>query len=527
MTQGLAVGAPFADPETTEPAVRLRQVVKRYGGTTALKGIDLDVRAGTIHALVGENGAGKSTCLGAIAGRVQPDDGRLAIFGQDVGAISPRRARGLGVVTVYQELTMIPRLSAQANVFLGQTKARWGWLRDREMRTRYAKLCEELDVACYPDVEAGTLSVADQQLLEIMRALIADARIILLDEPTASLAPHERNVLLNVMRGLRDRGITVLFVSHNLDEVLQVSDVITVFREGSIVLQTRPAETTKKSIIEGMLGRPLSDSAIQRRARPQSDVSRIRVEGLTVANGVTDISFDLAPGEILGLGGLVGSGRTTVLQALAGAVRANSGEMWIDGESVRWPRTPRQARSLGFALLPEDRKTQGLNLVRSGADNILISDLKAVSQRGFLNERRMTTASERAATGFGIKAATLKKPAGTLSGGNQQKLLLARWGHSVPRILLADEPTRGIDVGAKQEILEHLNRLAGQGLSIIVVSSELEEVVEISHRVLVLVEGRAVGLLDNADGSLNEHEVLQTIFDSESGGYSSEHHPSL
>src|SRR6185369_13935474 len=289
-----------------------------------------DISAGSIHALIGENGAGKSTCLGAIAGRVQTDEGVISIFGHEVGDTSPRRTRALGVVSVYQELTTIPGLSAQANVFLGQPRSRWGWLRDAAMRARYVELCRDLKVACFADTPAGALSVGDQQLLEIMRALVADARIILLDEPTASLAPHERRVLLDLMRGLRDRGVTVVFVSHNLDEVLEVSDTVTVFRDGAVVRQDRASEVSKKVVVEAMLGRKLSEATTHHHPRPGSGPSRLRVEGLSVPRALTDISFELRAGEILGLGGLVGSGRTSVLRALAGATPSASGELWIN-----------------------------------------------------------------------------------------------------------------------------------------------------------------------------------------------------
>jgi len=523
MSAAAAATSSSADVASDQPAVRLRQVRKRYGGTLALKGIDLDISAGSIHALIGENGAGKSTCLGAIAGRVQIDEGVISIFGHEVGDTSPRRTRALGVVSVYQELTTIPGLSAQANVFLGQPRSRWGWLRDAAMRARYVELCRDLKVACFADTPAGALSVGDQQLLEIMRALVADARIILLDEPTASLAPHERGVLLDLMRGLRDRGVTVVFVSHNLDEVLEVSDTVTVFRDGAVVRQDRASEVSKKVVVEAMLGRKLSEATTHHHPRAGSGPTRLRVEGLSVPRALTDISFELRAGEILGLGGLVGSGRTSVLRALAGATPSASGELWINSARVRWPRSPRRARALGIALLPEDRKTQGVNLARSGAENIVMSDLGAVARAGFLTTRDIMAAAERAATGFGINAAVLSKPAGTLSGGNQQKLLLARWAHSLPTVLLADEPTRGIDVGAKQEILAHLEHLAGEGMSIIIASSELEEVVQISHRILVLAEGRAVGLLDNSERTVDEHDVLRTIFESDREGHGDEH----
>jgi ABC-type sugar transport system ATPase subunit len=504
-----------SDQQPGPPAVELGGITKHFGGTMALKGIDLSVEAGSIHALVGENGAGKSTCLGVIAGRVRPDGGRLQIRGRDFADNSPRRMRSVGVAAVYQELTIIPELSAQANVFLGHPLTRSGYLRDGEMRARYLELCHQLGVASYPDVKAGHLSVADQQLLEIMRAITSDATIILLDEPTASLAPHERNVMLDLMVSLKERGITLMFVSHNLDEVLRVSDVVTVFRDGAIAAHGDAGEMTKSTMVKAMLGRALDESIHHARRPTHIGASpRVRVAGLSVPGAVENIDLDVRPGEIVGIGGLVGSGRTTLLSALAGAQRTATGQLWMDGRQVTWPHSPRAAQRLGFALLPEDRKTQGLIPDLTGAENIVISDLQALGRFGLTKRMAIASTARDAARGFGISSTALTKKASELSGGNQQKLLLARCAHSRPAVLLADEPTRGIDVGAKAEIIARLCELAASGLSIIFVSSELEEVTAISHRILVLVEGRMVGVLDNSTGDVDEHQILRTIFDS-------------
>jgi ABC-type sugar transport system ATPase subunit len=505
---GTTVTAPHGAGRT---AIELRQVERSFGSIRALKGVDLRVERGTVHALVGENGAGKSTCLGVIAGRVVRDSGELLIFDQAIQHNTPRRARAAGVVSVYQELTIVPELSAQANVFLGQNLSKNGLTRDRAMRQRYRDLCAELEVACHADEKAGHLSVADQQLLEIMRALVADAQIVL-DEPTASLAPHERQVLLRLIGVLRGRGITIVLVSHNLDEVLQTSDRITVFRDGSVARDADRSELTKPDIVHAMLGRALRPLQSLRPA-PSHEHELLRIEGLTVPGAIEDISFSIAPGEILGIGGLVGSGRTSVLKALAGATPQATGRLWVEGQERPWPKSPRKARAMGIALIPEDRKSQGLVGVLSAAENIILSDLSQPSSCGFLFGRQIKEAGAAAAEGFGIDKARLQQPASQLSGGNQQKLLLARWAHSRPTVLLADEPTRGIDVGAKAEILNHLQRLADAGLSIVIVSSELEEVVATSSRILVLAEGRRVGFLDNSDGSVDARDLLQTIFD--------------
>jgi len=507
-------GHPVRDGDS-DVVISLSGVEKSFGATRALKGIDLEIQRGTVHALVGENGAGKSTCLGVIAGRVHHDRGELRVFGQRLDRNNARRARAAGVVSVYQELTTLPDLSAQDNVFLGQLISRAGIVNDREMTARYRAICAELGVACHANEPAGRLSVADQQLLEILRAVVSEAKIILLDEPTASLAPHERELLLRLMDVLRSSGITIVLVSHNLDEVLRISDVVSVFRDGLLVKQESRANISKDEIVEAMLGRALIRRSTLRPAAARHE-SRLRVEDLSVPGAVSNISFDLAPGEIIGIGGLVGSGRSTVLRALAGAAPKATGDLWLDGVHRPWPRSPRKARALGIALIPEDRKTQGLVPVLTAAENIILSDLRSPARLGFLSARRVSAASKRATRGFGIDASRLSHPAAQLSGGNQQKLLLARWAHSPPAVLLADEPTRGIDIGAKTEILEHLRRLADTGMSIVIVSSELEEIMAISSRVLVLVEGRAAGFLDNGAG-VDERDVLQMIFAAQEG----------
>jgi len=503
--------------EQRDIAIQLTGVSRAFGATQALSEIDLEVKRGMVHALVGENGAGKSTCLGIIAGRIQQDTGSLRVFGKLLDHNSPRRARAAGVVSVYQELTIVPELTTQANVFLGQALSRGGVMQERAMRRRYVQLCQELDVASHPDVGAGTLSVADQQLIEIMRALVSDPQIILLDEPTASLAPHERTVLLRLLDVLRRRGIAIVLVSHNLEEVLEIADVITVFRGGHLVKEAKRQSITKDEIVGAMLGRALNASPEPRRTQPQDD-ALLKIEGLSVPHAISDISFTLASGEILGLGGLVGSGRTSILHALAGASPRATGRLWMDGEEHSWPTTPRQGRALKIALLPEDRKTEGLVGVMSAADNIIMSNFSAAASSGFLFRRQLKDSAVKASENFGIDVNRLLQPAENLSGGNQQKLLLARWAHSQPRILLADEPTRGIDIGAKQEILAHLRRLADRGMSIVIVSSELEEVVAVSDRILVLAEGKAVGMLEATDASIDEHDILRTIFQTEVGG---------
>jgi ABC-type sugar transport system ATPase subunit len=516
-------------PDVAAPAVTYRGVSMQYAATRALCDADLSLAPGQVHAFVGENGAGKSTCLGVLAGRIAPTSGEVRIGDQEITYGDPRGCRRAGVVAIYQELTIVPALSAQANVFLGIPLRRRGFLREREMRRRYLQLCEEFGVPAVPDgVPAGQLSVAEQQLLEIMRALVADPRVILFDEPTASLALQERDALLRLMAQLRDGGLTLVFVSHNLDEVMRVADTITVFRDGSIVAAAPREDWDKRRLVHEMLGdgkssrieREFLDDDIavdspRKLARHTSGQPIVRVAELEVPGAVSGVSLEVHAGEILGLGGLVGSGRTTILRALAGLEPRATGRMWIDGQPHALPRTVRQARALGIALLPEDRKGQGLVLGMDAMNNIALSDLSAVARFGFLSRRVMSRRTAEAAESFGFRRERITETVRNLSGGNQQKLMLARWRFSPPRVLLADEPTRGIDIGAKAEIMTSLETMAADGLGIVLVSSELEEVCALSDRVLVLTDGRAAGLLDAGENQITPSRIMATAFELE------------
>jgi ABC-type sugar transport system ATPase subunit len=442
------------------------------------------------------------------------------------------------VVAIYQELTIVPALSAEANVFLGQTLSRAGFLAERDMRTRYEELCDQVGVrAVSPRTHAGSLSVADQQQLEILRAVVSEARIILFDEPTASLAVSEREALYRLIKGLRESGVTIMFVSHNLDEVLELSDVVTVFRDGELTASERRTQFTKPSLVRAMIGQKGDDRLIHemleehekataqaaateaRTARLAQSVDRpplLAASGVTVPDAIQDLEIEVRAGELLGIGGLVGSGRTSLLRALAGLEPKSTGRLFIDGREVPWPRTVRRALSYGIALVPEDRKSQGLVPSMSSVDNIALSDFGEAARWGFLSNHSVEQATAGIAASFGFQQNRLHHAAWQLSGGNQQKLLLARWKHRTPRVLLADEPTRGIDVGAKAEILKSLEAMAERGLGLVMVSSELEEVAVVSDRVIVLSEGRMAGVLDRSAGEITTHDILHLAFQSSS-----------
>ena len=494
----------------TSPAIKVRGIKKQFGGTLALRGVDLDVQAGTIHSLIGENGAGKSTLLGVLAGRISPTAGDVSVFGQSHSFGEPRQARRLGIAAIYQELTIVPALSAVANVFLGQVVARGGILSERKMAARFRELSELLGVAVPAEMEARRLSVADQQMLEVMRGVQSAARILLFDEPTTALAPAEREALFRVMRDLRARGTTMILVSHNLDEVLEISDAVTVFRDGSVVA-TAPREAwSKRDLVRAMIGHDLSPA--KERLHSQTGRRVLKIEAVNLPGALVNISLHVNAGEILGIGGLVGSGRSSLLRAIAGLEPHSHGHMEIDGMVTPWPTSPRQALKRGIAMVPEDRKTQGLVLSLSAMDNIALAALGKVARGGVLSQASMVSQTAPVAQDFGFSKTRLKSLCRTLSGGNQQKVLLAKWGFNPPKVLMVDEPTRGIDVGAKEEILVTLRRLAQQGMALIVVSSELEEVVVISDRVLVLSEGRLVKELTTEVKSIQVEMILQAAF---------------
>jgi ABC-type sugar transport system ATPase subunit len=497
-----------------ELALEFKGVGKSYGATRALDGIDLGIEAGTVHALVGENGAGKSTTLGIAGGRVVPTDGKVEFFGKPLEVGRPRRIQAAGMVAIYQELTIVEAMTAEANVFLGNPVARAGGLLARgEMRRGYTDLAQKFGVKAWPGMRAGSLSVAEQQLLEIMRALAHDdVRMILFDEPTASLALSEKEALHGLIRGLRQQGYTMALVSHDLDEVLELSDAITVFRDGNVVSSLPRSGWDKESLVEAMLGHSASshrerigEVAVLPDAKPYVEVRDLRVDG--VLDGV---DIDLHPGEIVGIAGLVGSGRSTILRSLAGAEPASSGRLAVNGEKLRWPRTVRAGRRHGIGLLPEDRKGQGIIAARTAAENAVLTDLASASSFGWVSRKKLRDQAAEAAVACGFDRDRLGEEVRHLSGGNQQKLLLSRWKHSRPRLLLCDEPTRGIDIGAKEEMMATIEEMAADGLGVIVVSSELEELLAMCHRILVLSGGRIVDDVPRSEATLNG--LLQKAF---------------
>ena len=477
----------------TAPAISCAGVSKKYSGKYAVHRATIDIAPGSVHAIVGENGAGKSTLLGMISGRVVHDEGTISVFGDELRSGDPRQSRRHGLVAVYQELTMVPGLSAVENVFLGQVEAHNGILRERPMRRRYEELLLSFGVVIPPDTPARQLSISQQQILEIMRGVQAHGRVLILDEPSAALAEGEREVLYRVLGRLKEQNTTIVIVSHNLDEVLQLSDAITVMRDGEVIASRPRSEWDKRSLVTAMVGREVF---LERRTdRHAPGAEAIAIGSASLPGVLHDISVTVRKGEIVGLWGLVGSGRTTFFRSLFGLEHGSSGTLRLNGQERPWPRSAHEAIRAGIALVPESRR-DALVMNMDATANYWLG--RPTPFHGLLSTRRERPAAEATNRSFGFNARRIADPVGNLSGGNQQKVLLSKWAGHRPSVFLVDEPTRGIDVGAKAEVLSSLVRLARDGAAILVTSSELEEVLAICDRLLVFAHGRVVHEFDTA-----------------------------
>lgn len=491
------------------PHVELRGVEKHYGGAQALRGIDLSIAQGTIHGLVGENGAGKSTLGKIIAGVVQPNHGQLLIEGQPVTLRSPRDALARGLTMIAQEVTLAGQQRVLDNVFLGHERARFCTVSRRALRSRFDELAAVAGFSLSPDVLTGSLRTADQQQVEILRALARDARLIVMDEPTAALASAEVERLFEIVRRLRERGTTVVYVSHRLEEVLALADRVTVMRDGAEVETTLASEEDPSSLVEKMLGRPMDVVFPRKRSSQASARVALEVRGLTRPGAFQDVSLHVGTGEIVALAGLVGSGRSEVARAVFGVDQHVQGEIALFGEPARI-RSSRAAIELGIAMLPESRKTQGLLMGRALQENIALASLASRWRTGVISSAKERRATGEIATKLDIRPLRLATTVRMLSGGNQQKALFAKWLLAAPRILIADEPTRGVDVGAKHAIYELLTSLAEDGMAVLLISSELEEVVGLAHRVYVMHNGSVTAELSG--NQITEETIMEASF---------------
>jgi ABC-type sugar transport system ATPase subunit len=492
-----------------EPVVTLSGITKRYGAVTAVSGVDLTVRAGEIHALVGENGAGKSTLGRIVAGAVRPDEGELEIDASPVSFRSPREALDHGVTLISQEGALVPHLSVQDNVYLGMEPRRRGFVDRAETARMFAALDDEAGFGLRGDALVGELRLADQQKVEILRAIARNARVIVMDEPTAALEKQDVEHLFDTMRRLQARGASLVFVSHFLEEVLEICDVVTVLKDGKLVRSSPVEGETPESLVTSMLGTTF-DATFPAKRPPAADAPVVlSVRGLTRPGVIEDVSLTVRAGEIVGLAGLIGSGRSEVAHCIFGADPHTAGDIELDGRALEI-RRPKDAIRAGIMLLPESRRDQGLLLARNGLDNIPLAHLGDVAARGLVSKSRAREATAPLVAKVDAAPKVLDDPVSSLSGGNQQKVLFAKSLFRAPRVLLADEPTRGVDVGAKRSIYELITSLAADGMAVVLISSDLEEVLGLAHRVAVMHHGRVVAELDGPDATADA--VMRAAF---------------
>ena len=470
--------------------LQLSGIRKSFGEVAVLHGVDFDVRAGEVHALVGENGAGKSTLMRIAAGIHAADEGRTTFCGREYTPKSPSDALKAGIVMVHQELSLAPDLSVAENILAGRPPRR-GWLVDwRRLHERASRMLAEFCPAVDAAAPVASLNLGYRQVVEILKALAWEPKVMIFDEPTSSLETHETELVLAAIRKLKAKAVGVVYISHRMDEVFQSSDRITVLRDGCRVATWDTAETPRSAVLVAMVGRHLADRCYTRSGAV--GLPLLSARGLSRQGKFQDVSFTLRQGEVLGFSGLVGAGRTELMRAIFGADPLDSGTIVVDGRPQRF-RSIRDAVRAGIAYLPEDRKTEGLFLERSLEENLLCGNLQRCSERGVLRKAKSRALAEECCSRLEIKAHGVEQEARTLSGGNQQKVLLARWLATSPHVLIVDEPTRGIDVGAKAEIHRLIREYAAAGHGVIVVSSEMPELIGLCDRILVMHEGRLAG----------------------------------
>lgn len=491
----------------TAPRVRFQNLSKRYPGVQALDDVTFAVQPACVHAIVGENGAGKSTLLRILAGATSAEQGFISLDGQPVQIRTARQAQTLGIATVYQEFNLAPELNVSENVFLGRWPRRAGGLICfRTMHARAQSIFESLGVRIAVQSRVAELSVAQQQMVEIARALSQQARVLALDEPSAVLTPHELGALFRSVRLMTSQGVSVLYISHRLDEIFDLADHVTVLRDGRHISTKPIANAARAALIHEMVGRPIEEEYPARTVTPGQVV--LRVENLSSGRSFQDVSFEVRAGEVLGLTGLVGSGRSSLGRALSGALSCSQGIFSVGG--CRGPfHSPRQARRAGVAFLPEDRKKQGLLLARPVRENISLCSLRQVSSGGVLRVSRERRLAGRRMEELNIRAPNMEVAARTLSGGNQQKVMFARSSDQACRLLILDEPARGVDVGAKVEIYGLINRMAARGTAVLMITSELPEAIGMADRIGVMCRGSLSGIVENAGRSVSQETILR------------------
>ncbi len=483
---------------TGDTILKLNHISKLYPGVVALDDMNMEFREGEVHAIVGENGAGKSTMIKTISGAIEPSAGTIELGGETFERLTPKLSREKGVAVIYQEFTLVPVLSVADNIFMGEYMLKGMVLDRKAMEDRTRDLFERLHVSIDPKAKVADLTTGFQQIVEIAKAISKDARVLIMDEPSAPLTMAEVESMYEIVDRLKEEGVTIIYISHRMEEIFRLSDRTTVIRDGKYIQTLNTADTNKQELIKLMVGRELNDTYPSREKEAKETVLKLeKVSG----NGVKDISFEVKKGEILGLGGLVGAGRTELAQLIFGSEKLTSGRIIYQGQEMHM-KNCKEAIDRGIAMIQEDRKRHGVVLNMSIRDNTTLPCLRRISRHGVISGQKEEDVTKRYQETLRIKTPSNQQLVKNLSGGNQQKVVLAKWLAMDPEVIIFDEPTRGIDVGAKQEIYDIMNDLANQGKCIIMISSDMEELIGMSDRVIVLCKGRMAG-------SLSKDEVSQ------------------
>lgn len=474
---------------TQQPLVQMRGISKAFSGNRVLENVEFEILPGEVHALMGENGAGKSTLMKILTGIYERDAGTVLVRGKEVHFKNTKEAEHTGIAVIHQELNIIPYLSVTENMFLGKelTIGKTGIIKYKEMKTKTREYLNLLGIDIDPDVEAGTLSVGQQQMIEIARAVAANTEVLIMDEPTAALTDREIHALFQVINSLREQGVGIVYISHRMDEIFEICDRISVLRDGQFIGTKAIPETNFDEIVKMMVGRQLGERFPER--VPELGSTRLQVENLTSKGSFEGISFSVKQGEILGVAGLMGAGRTEIMETIFGYRSISSGKVLIDGKETNI-KSPYEAIQHGIGFITEDRKNEGLVLGLSVRENFTLTNFSSVSNKGVISAKKEEEFVEDLIQKLHVKTASQHLSVKSLSGGNQQKIVIGKWLGIQPKILILDEPTRGVDVGAKKEIYQLMNELTKQGVAIIMVSSELPEILGMSDRILVIHEGK-------------------------------------
>jgi ribose transport system ATP-binding protein len=502
----------YLGPAASGPLLEARGICKSFPGVQALNNVDITARSGRLNALLGENGAGKSTLMNILAGVFPPDGGSIRLNGRPVRFRNPREAQQAGVSMIFQELNLVPEMSVAENIFLGrEPRNRFGLVDYENINAQARKLARELELEVDPRTQVGRLRLAAQQLVEIAKALAVSARILIMDEPTSALASHEVELLFRLIARLKRNGVGIIYITHRLDELPPIADDVTVLRDGQLIEAAPFAAFTQADLIRMMVGRELANAPARGRASQPVDALSVRRLSLSHPDRpgevlLSDVSFSVGRGEIVGLFGLRGAGRTELLQTIFGVhPHSSRGETWVGGKRV-YIRSPRDAIDAGIALAPEDRKLEGLVLSMGVVENISLPSIAQATRFGFIQRSRERMLAQRYLNRLAVKSPR-NRPVRNLSGGNQQKVVLAKWLATGPNVLLLDEPTRGIDISAKQEMYSTIQELAQSGLAVLMASSELPELLTVADRILVLSEGRLTGQFSR--GEATEEAILE------------------